>query len=473
MHSASSTPMQSLAVALSLAASLGFLPACTSQPAEVGPATTATPSIPATPAPADPSGPNLLLITICTLRADFLGAYGHPGGNSPNIDRLAGSGVLFERALTQAPWTRPSIASLITGIYPRTLDVEERENRLNDRLLDDRFETLAERLSAAGYSTIGITANPNSNAIFNFQQGHDFFRDSGVLWRQGYGDHKISAEDVGATLLARIGELEPQQRFFAHIVLVDVHPPFLEDLAAARGHVASSDSRVDRYSTQIRYTDEVIGELLTSLSATSHADTLVAVSADHGEGFRRHHPEDGGHGRELFNSTLWVPLILNHPALVPGGSRIPQTVEVVDIMPTLLDLLGVSTEGLELEGRSLMPLISGQGTFEPLESHVVETAHAAVDKSAILSGGWKLIADHLPSSREPTLYRYESDAAERTDQARAQGETVHRLAGELERWQRDHPPRFPNQVRRAVISQPEIEHLKVLGYMTDEAAEPK
>jgi arylsulfatase A-like enzyme len=114
---------------------------------------------------------NVLLLTLCTLRADHLGSYGYPKSTSPRLDGLAREGVLFEEVLTPAPWTRASIAAMITGLYPRTLEIEDPGPGRNDRVLDASFETLAERMASAGYFTIGVTANPNGNAAFNFHQG--------------------------------------------------------------------------------------------------------------------------------------------------------------------------------------------------------------------------------------------------------------------------------------------------------------
>jgi arylsulfatase A-like enzyme len=118
---------------------------------------------------------NVLWLTLCSLRADHLGAYGHPGGLSPFLDSLAARGVLFERTLTAAPWTRASVAAMVSSVPPRSLGFQAAGPYL-ERALPDAAETLAERLHSAGYTTLGITANPSLNPSRNFQQGYDVYR---------------------------------------------------------------------------------------------------------------------------------------------------------------------------------------------------------------------------------------------------------------------------------------------------------
>lgn len=169
----------------------------------------------------DHSRTSVLWLTLCTLRADHLGAYGYGRDVSPFIDSVAQKGVLFERAVAAAPWTRASIAASTTGLYPRTLNIEAPADRRNTRQLLDSFRTLAEVLQEKGYYTIGITANPSTHSAFNFDQGFEYYQDTGrLLWRTGYGKRKRTAEDVNASFLDQLRELGRDKRFFAHLTYV-------------------------------------------------------------------------------------------------------------------------------------------------------------------------------------------------------------------------------------------------------------
>lgn len=160
--------------------------------------------------------PNLVVIIIDTLRADRLGAYGGPPGTSPELDAYARRGVRFDFVLAQATWTRPSIGSMTTSVYPRTLGIYNERGEI----LDDRFVTLAERLAEHGYTTLGATANPNINSHFNFHQGFDRYLDSGVVmeWmqpdksqrRRGEEAQWLSpARDVFQSVLTELEKLGP------------------------------------------------------------------------------------------------------------------------------------------------------------------------------------------------------------------------------------------------------------------------
>ena len=178
---------------------------------------------------------DVLWITICTLRADHLGAYGYPEDVSPTLDGLAARGVLFERTLTPAPWTRPAVASTITAMYPRSLGFME-PGEVKGRALPVSVDTVAEHFQRAGYYTIGITANPNTNETFHFDQGYTFYQGTSQRWHEGYEEAKLSADDVVSLLLEQLRGPAREERFFAHLVLVDTHLPYVSELAWARTH---------------------------------------------------------------------------------------------------------------------------------------------------------------------------------------------------------------------------------------------
>ena len=298
---------------------------------------------------------------------------------------------------------------------------------------------------------------------FNSTRGYDFYRDTGVLWRDGYAQNKLTAEVLSGVLEERLREIGEETRFFAHMVFVDVHSPWVTsevgDGWRARGAAAG-------YDQQIHYLDHFVGEMLARVVAMRGDDLLVIVTADHGEGFGSIHPGDVHHGTQLYNSTLWVPLIFHHPMLEAAPRRIQERVELVDITPTVLDLLGIPSAPGAFEGLSLAAAVLGAPA--PLRARsVVETAYDVAFKSAILEGGYKLIVDYnspRPASFE--LYRFETDPLERTNLAGRSADRAGLLYRHLVEWQRAHPARTTGPVR-SEISEREALQLRALGYATD------
>ena len=237
---------------------------------------------------------NVLWITVCTLRSDHLGAYGYSKPVSPKLDDLAKRSFLFERTLTQAPWTRPSIASMVTSIYPRSLLIDGFGSKNKELGLNDSFQTAAEYFHDAGYYTIGITANPNTNPSRNFDQGYDFYVGTQKLWKTGYGRDKADARAVSAQLLDHLNGPAKGRKFFAHLVLVD------------------------GYDEQIRFMDEMLARLFANLNEMGLSDTLIVFNANHGEGFG----EAGGGWRSWENAVQFCAVGSIHS--LPSELRIPR-----------------------------------------------------------------------------------------------------------------------------------------------------
>ena len=421
---------------------------------------------------------NVLWLTICTLRADHLGAYGYPYDTSPAIDRLAGRGVLFERTLTPAPWTRPAIAAAITGLYPRSLNIDEPLNQFNRRKLHDSFRTLAEILHEKGYYTIGLTANPNTNAVFNFDQGYDHYEDTGnyVFWLSQQGERKRLAEQLNASLLEHLRGPARGKKFFAHLVYVDTHQPLLDRVIEGRFEELALELRntpVPRYDRQIRYLDSQIAALLEQLAKLGLADTLVIITSDHGEAFGLVHPQDKWHGRALYNAALWVPFILYHPSLKDAVHRRPELVDLTCLQPTVLDLLGLEYELPQEGGKSLKGLIYGQPKGTPLACCVAETFFEEIHKSAIVWLGWKLIITYPPgengvaAAAPPAyeLYQFEKDRKESQDLASTRPYLVKKMLDLLADWRRSRPALVPAEELHVETGTHIFEDLKALGYI--------
>ena len=332
---------------------------------------------------AAPDAPNLVLVTIDTLRADHLDAYGHPRPTAPSFAALAREGVLFETAISAAPATQLATASLLTGLWPWSHADPSRPRRRGTPYLRSGFATLAERLAAAGYATGGFVANQAVRAEEGFAQGFIAWDESAA--RSG------RVEDVLAPALAWLADARAP--FFLWVHVMDPHHPYdapslapWEDAADAQAaalrrgwaalpfgeqtarmqavddeHDLDAATRallVDRYDAEIRHADAGLARLLAALEqrGATRANTWIAVTADHGEEFLDH----GRllHGHTLFDELLHVPLVLRGPAL-PAGLRVAEQVATIDVAATLLAAAGLPSA--DLDARSLAPFWENPG----------------------------------------------------------------------------------------------------------------
>lgn len=448
--------------------------------------------------PVHHSKTSVLMLTLCTVRADHLGCYGYERDVSPNIDRLAADGFRFERVLAQAPWTRSGVAAIITGMYPRSLNIEDPEHQENYRRLHDDFTTLAEVMNEYGAYTIGITANPNTNAVFGFDQGYDHYEDPLAVWQKGYGRNNIwSSEDVNRRFLSHLDTLADDTRFFAHLVYIDAHKPLIHKLDVDEDDNFSlpprrERKRVDTYDLQISHLDENIGLLGDELARRGYDENLlIVINADHGEAFQERHPMDQGHSRRVYNSTIWVPWILYHPKLARTMSTFDGLVEQIDMLPTLLDLLGIP-QSSAARGRSAPAgvsrywVLTDQNADEEVAWSVVRTQFLGADKAAVVTPEHKLILNfdwqkkakwrkqgklgpyYQPPEFE--LYAYRDDWLERDNLYDQDTELAATLLGYYETWKREYPPLV--EVDEIRVTDDDLsrsmEQLRNIGYAGDD-----
>ncbi len=424
--------------------------------------------------------PNVVLILIDTLRADLLGCYGNAADASPELDALASEGVLFEQAIAQCSWTRPSIGALLTSKYPRTLGLYKEQNEI----LNDRFTTLAEYLKARGYTTLGVTANPVINSVFNMHQGFDAYVDSGTVfsWMKSY-THGETKPD-----LRRNGELPSAPEVFENVFrLIDEHagaPYYLqinvmEIHEAWRWHHSLTRKPFDRlysghphgeYLRALRQVSSDIGAFVTRLRARPEfTDTLFIVTSDHGQGIDNHPhvPLSSFHGRLVYESQVMVPLIMCQPGSDMTPRRISRPVRLIDVLPTVLEYLGTPLPG-GLDGVSLMPLLRGDAEAPGLpEAFVVETAYRSYWKIGLYAPPWKYIENRDNHSRldpfELQPWGIHEDGP-RTDRSAQNASVVERLRAELHAWETDHP-RVPSTSLESIPGTDTIEQLKSIGYV--------
>lgn len=235
------------------------------------------------------SRPNVVLILLDSVRPDKLGCYGFREETAPEFDEFARKGVLFRSVLAQCSWTRPSVGSILTSLYPRTLGLYTK----GDEILADRFETLAESLQSEGYFTIGLTANPNLNTVYNFQQGFDRFVDSDVVYdwmRPQAGQEKLSkaermksAPEIFEIVKGILGE-EKKRPFFLFVHLNDTHLKMDLEIEPAFQLLFKNYGREEEriYYRKIRQASSDVGAFVRELLARPGCEnTLVIISADH------------------------------------------------------------------------------------------------------------------------------------------------------------------------------------------------
>jgi len=324
--------------------------------------------VPAEARPSKPSlRPNLLLITIDTLRADHVGAYGYAAAETPALDRLAREGVRFERAVSAVPLTLPSHATILTG---RTPPHHGLRNNGAGALPANR-PTLATALSEAGYRTGAFVGSFVLDHRFGLSRGFDVYDDE--IARDASGMRSLEAErpasEVADRALAWLGRVAEDRAapFFGWVHFYDAHAPYVPPEPYASRH------RDALYDGEVAFVDAQVARLLEFLDRRGLAgSTLVAVASDHGEALGEH--GELTHGLLLYEPTLRVPLILRGHGL-PAGKSVAAPVGLVDLAPTLAGLLGArfetpgtSPSGPPLDGRDLSAaLTSGR---EPAETAV-------------------------------------------------------------------------------------------------------
>jgi arylsulfatase A-like enzyme len=336
--------------------------------------------------PPAPQRPNVLLVTIDSLRADHLGCYGYPRPTSPNLDRLAAEGALFEVAVAQAPWTLPSLASLHTSRLPAEVGAIH-----NDSQVADFAVTAAELFRGAGYATAAFTAGTYTESSRGFGQGFDVYENL---------DRKHLAAELNRLALAWLDQ-NGKRPFFLWIHYFDVHatyaapapwnglfddtPPAPEVarigymMRVVNGDVTLGPGDLDRirtsYDREIAYADAMLGELWQGVEKRGlSAGTALAVGADHGEGFMEH-----GlllHTLSVHDEFVRVPLVLRLPGRVPIA-RVAAQVRNLDVLPTLLEVAGLGPLS-GARGTSLLPLLRGVKGAEPgpAPMHTDTSSHA-------------------------------------------------------------------------------------------------
>ena len=307
------------------------------------------------------ASPNVVVITIDTLRADHLACYGYKQIRTPNLDALAADGVRFTRAFTPVPVTLPSHSVIFTGTYPPRSGMHD----FSANKLSPDQPTLASLLKAQGYTTGAVVASAVLDSRFGLNHGFDFYYDHfdfNRLQESNMDEMERPGNVVANETLDWLGK-NYQKQFFLWMHLYDPHYPYTPPVPY------SEEYKTHPYDGEIAFADAQVGRLISFLKEKKLYDhTLIVVSGDHGESLGEH--GERTHGFFIYNATLHVPLIFHLPARAPAKT-VTGIVSLADILPTVLQILHVEVP-TEVQGSSLLPLIAGKDK-NPARSLYAET----------------------------------------------------------------------------------------------------
>ncbi|HEX5012372.1 MAG TPA: sulfatase [Planctomycetota bacterium] len=445
----------------------------------------ATPPAPPAAASPAPTPPNVLIWLVDTLRADRLGCYGADRATSPHYDALAAGGVLVEDCFAASNWTQPSVLSILSGTWPLPFP-------------DDFSGTVPPSLTLGaewywehGWDTAGITVTAAVARVFGFDQGCATYEelDEGldVMARKRREGERFSAGRVVDAALDWLDHgRDPAKPFYLYLHTVEPHMPYeahpgcFGDQPSAGRLDGSVDVMTralaekwelgegertfmkDRYDGEVQESDRHFGDLMAGLAARGLLDdTLLVFVADHGDEHWEHGTFGHGH-RNLHEELLHVPLVLSWPGRLPAGARVPGPARAVDIMPTLVDLCGLSPLP-GAEGRSVAEVLRSVGSL-PDQPRFADRATADDDLRAVRTGRWLLTVG--PRAVDNALYDLATDPGELHNLVDGRHPPPADLLRELGDWQR-----AEQQRREALTARPaaaptpaDIEALQALGY---------
>jgi len=396
------------------------------------------------------SGPPqyVILIIMDAVRPDHLGCYGYERNTSPRIDDLAARGTLFEDAVSQAPWTLPSVATLLSSTFPSQHGARRREGK--NVPLKTGENTFVEVLAASGYKTCAMSTAELYKPALGLKQGFD---ESYVIGGTKDVLEKIAAMELSGAAIKWLRR-QREEKCFLLVHHYDTHYPYRASAACInrfdpeyngeyRLRFGDSSLRILKkarigrlseigltdgdmrhikalYDCEIVRTDSSIGALVDSLEAWGRLDrAMIIITADHGEEFLEHGSLD--HGQTVYDESLRVPLVVFAPSCVEAGRRVPEQVGLIDLGPTVLQSAGIDVPG-HFEGRSLMPFMSDR--FEnsedglrpgglPYSCYLAESIAHRPERKALRCPPYKLIFDPFFGSTE--VYNLDTDPRETSD----------------------------------------------------------
>jgi len=459
--------------------------------------------------------PNVLLYMIDTLRSDHTSLYGYHRDTTPFLKKLGAAGVVFGDAHAQSSWTKPSVASMMTSLHTFAHGIER-----DIDTIPKGATTLSDQLRGAGYVSASLIANPFAGRTTGLERGFDYLLEYPVVQRQ-----RTDAADRGTDSAAMNRVIFPwleqhrDEPFFLYMHSTDPHAPYrppagFEEQFASAAETAAFDrdyaklrgarqyggaavvsradlaaagvnadrwvrQAIDRYDAEIRHNDHAIEALVGKLRQIGVLDnTVVIVVSDHGEEFLDHGWT--AHGHSLYQELTSVVFLLWNPKLLPSARRIAEPVQLIDLAPTLLDLLGIKPAGIT-QGQSLVPLIQGRTFTRKVPVMMSRFAHPTAKSTgfvpenrtgtvARLDGTWKLIYRDQPelAGLSPVeLYDRREGWSDATNVVGQQSQMAAKHLAEVKQW-----IEAQKQVRALLgpagktrMDPQTIERLRSLGYI--------
>lgn len=388
-----------------------------------------------------------MLISLDTTRADRLGCYGYDRDATPNLDAIAQRGVQFDHAFAHVPITLPSHICLLTGTYP-----PEHGVRVNGKqALGPTLQTLAEIYKQHGYKTAAFIASAVLDARYGLDRGFDIYDDEiGSHESQPMGQ-RPAGEVCNRVLQWLDTNAARETPLMCFVHFYDAHTPY----TAPQEFV---DKMGDPYDAEVAYMDAQIGRLIDWLKARSLLEkTLLVVVADHGESLGEHGYE--WHSLLVYHSIVRIPLLISLPERLPENQRVAGVTRMVDVMPTMLDLMGWESPD-QVGGRSLSPVFAG-GTLVPQlcygETEYPLDSFGWSNLRFLINENWKYIR-----APEPELYDLTSDPGEMNNLADTNSDRIARMESALSEIERDMKPHDAAEVS---LSAEELRELSALGYV--------
>lgn len=396
----------------------------------------------------EPRPPHVVLISIDSLRPDHLSIYGSPRPTDAPLIDLFEEAVIFEDAISTSSWTVPAMASLITALLPKQHGVTKgrvasvKSNRPTEAegqpALADSITTLAEYLGARGYATVAVSTNPHLSRELGFAQGIEHFERLQPPDPSGPRASLPDAVRANAAVYRLLEQIGPDEPVFLWIHYVDPHTPYharepwlgryVDELGFPNTDLPVEASDIESfrrlpwdmqqkrklmeayYDAEVSYVMVQIKELLERLELGD--EVIFVLTSDHGEAFYEHAYH--GHSVYLYKEEIRIPLLIRFPGSGPRARRVPDTVSIVDVMPTLLDYLGIPIDP-RVQGRSLLSLARGESDPTPVAVFGSLGRRKRKDYSFVRRGRWKLIRNHYTD--ENRLIDLENDAIEFGDVA--------------------------------------------------------
>jgi arylsulfatase A-like enzyme len=443
-----------------------------------------------------PEQPNIILITIESLRPDHVGSYGSTRPTTPGLDRFAEQAVVYEDAHSVTSWTLASHASLFTGLYPSAHGANQSRSRLDD------MPTIARLLSDAGYQTAGFASGPYLARSHNLNQGFEFYDDSPATVGTQGGAHKDVTNGKMVSALGRFlqKERDSKRPLFLFAYFWDPHydyiPPdpfktmFLDDQTTSinlEGYESNSlispelqegEHRyiLAQYDAEIAWTDHTLQKVFAQLRKDHlWEDSLVIITSDHGEEFFDHGQK--GHKKSLYVESVHVPLLIKFPRSSRTG-RDGRLVSLVDLFSTVLEFAGI-TDVPAHQGHSLLQSETEDRSifFELLASSYLRTnderEYTRRDEEwfAVRKGGSKLVT--VPDENRRELYSVATDPREVYEIAITDPQRVQVLESLIAQWREESRQLSESrETSEAQLSEDQLERLRALGYLEREVTDP-